>query len=278
MQVATSVARVAPSVPLSVPVGARAASPGLVPLKTTVPTGHVSFAPPEVALRRIARLRRAVWAAGQVQTYLDDSAVSVICWFVTLTYVGIDDWRPEHISEAIRRYRKWCAASLIGCRYVWVAELQSRGAVHYHVLTWLPRDTSMPHWDLERARGAWWPHGMTNTQPARAGIGYLMKYLSKLGECHRFPKNLRLYGMGGMSPTGRQVVGWVNLPEWVKRQHGVGEVRRVRQRLTCTNTGELLESPWQVQRVPGGLRLHQVRDIPERFFGGPYSTWPRQGP
>ena len=26
-------------------------------------------------------------------------------------------------------------------------ELQNRGAVHYHLLAWLPRDLKMPHWD-----------------------------------------------------------------------------------------------------------------------------------
>lgn len=276
MQVA-SVAHVAPLSSLGLSDGARAASPGLVPLKTTVPTTIVSFAPPEVALRRIARLKRAVWAAGQALAHLSPEGDGSVCWFVTLTYVGVNDWRPDHISNAIRRYRKWCKAASIGCRYVWVAELQGRGAVHYHLLSWLPPAVAMPHWDLERPKGAWWPHGMTNTQPARAGVGYLMKYLSKLGELHRFPKHLRLYGMGGLSPPGRAVVGWVNLPEWVKREHGVGEVRRVRERLTCLATGELLASPWQVKSIPGGLLIQQTREIPERFFGGPYCGFPRAG-
>lgn len=274
MQVA-SVAHVAPLSSLAVAERARVASPGLVPLKTTVPTTIVSFAPSEVALRRIARLRRAVWAAGQSLAYLCPDVGGSVCWFVTLTYVGVDDWRPEHISASIRRYRKWCKSAAIDCRYVWVAELQTRGAVHYHVLTWLPSSVSMPHWDLARPKGPWWPHGMTNTQPARAGVGYLMKYLSKLGEFHRFPKNLRLYGMGGLSPAARSVVAWVNLPEWVKREHGVGEVRRIKERLTQLRSGEVLASPWRVRSIPGGLLIQQTREIPERFFGGPYCGLPR---
>jgi Protein of unknown function (DUF3296). len=29
--------------------------------------------------------------------------------------------------------------------YVWVAELQKRGALHYHVLLWLPRGLTLPN-------------------------------------------------------------------------------------------------------------------------------------
>jgi hypothetical protein len=116
---------------------------------------------------------------------------------------------------------------------------------------------------------------MTNTQPARAGVGYLMKYLSKLGEFHRFPKGLRLYGMGGLTEDGRSIRSWLNLPEWAKLDHGVGEARRCRRGIANAATGEVLESPWSVQRVPIGLRLTLRRDLPPRFHDGAYSTWPR---
>ena len=74
------------------------------------------------------------------------------------------------------------------CRYTWVAEIQpgralrtGKEVVHYHLLAWLPRDVVMPKWDVARGRRlAFWPQGMSNTQRAKAGVGYLMKYLSKL--------------------------------------------------------------------------------------------------
>lgn len=156
-----------------------------------------------------------------------------VCWFVTLTYVGVHDWKADHISKALQVYRNWCQAKRVACRYTWVAELQGRGAVHYHLLIWLPVGVRMPHWDKPtrkthgRTRPAFWPHGMTNTDVAKAGVGYLMKYLSKLGELTRFPKGLRLYGIGGLTHQARSVRSWLNLPEWVKASYGVGDVKRV---------------------------------------------------
>jgi hypothetical protein len=272
------VASVALGSPSSLDLGtarARAAGPGLVPYKTSGDYGLVSFAPNVVAERRIAALKRSVWAAGHLLALAALNRCPGVCWFVTLTYVGVDDWEPKHISKATRLFRAWAKAKQVDCRYVWVAELQKRGAVHYHLLAWLPVGVTMPQWDRpQAAKQAWWPHGMSNTEKARAGIGYLMKYLSKLGQFHRFPKHLRLYGMGGLDPTGRAVRTWLNLPEWAKRSHGVGELSRRAGRLVIKDTGEVLASPWHVKRVPGGMKLTLTRDLPAPFHDGAYSTWP----
>lgn len=251
------------------------ASPGLVSSKTNGPVGLVSLGASAVAERRIKRLKRAVWASGHLHQLTELGGVPAVCWFVTLTYIGIDDWRAQHIATAIRRFRKWCKARAIACRYTWVAELQSRGAVHYHLLAWIPRGVEMPHWDLDRGAGTWWPHGMSNTQPAKAGVGYLMKYLSKLGEFHRFPKGLRLYGIGGLTEDGRSVRAWLNLPEWAKLEAGVGELCRRGGRLIVKATGEMVPSPYAVEMIPEGLKLTLTRDLPERFHSGPYSSWPQ---
>ena len=62
----------------------------------------------------------------------------------------------------------------------------------------------MPKWDVACGRRkAFWPHGMTNTQKAQAGVGYLMKYVSKMGEFTDFPKGLRLSEKGGLNGTSR---------------------------------------------------------------------------
>lgn len=235
----------------------------------------MSFGASSAAERRIARLKRGVWAAGHLLGLGEAFGSRSVCWFVTLTYRGIDDWRPQHIALAVRSFRKWCKRRALACRYVWVAELQQRGAVHYHLLAWLPNDTPMPHWDASDTGRAWWPHGMTNTQPARAGVGYLMKYLSKLGQFHRFPKGLRLYGMGGLTDDGRSIRAWLNLPEWVKRDHGVGEAARMKSGIASRVTGELLPSPWRVERIPEGLRVSLTRELETRFHDGAYCTWPR---
>ena len=254
---------------------------GLVPFKTsgngqqiTNEKGSmISFAAPIVAERRIKRLKKSVWASGHLHGLAENGHRAHQCWFVTLTYRGIKDWQPRHISEAIRKYRTWCKRKGVPCRYTWVAELQSRGAVHYHLLAWLPQGVRMPQWDRTYGTSScFWPHGMSNTQKALSGVGYLMKYLSKLGEFTIFPKGLRLYGIGGLNTVGRNVRSWLNLPEWVKRLYGVGEVKRQRTGFVVSGTGEMVQPAYAVCRVPFGLVLRSLRELPARFWDGAYSS------
>lgn len=202
-----------------------------------------------------------------------------VCHFVTLTYVGVDDWRADHISDATEQYRRHCARLGLPCRYLWVAELQKRGAVHYHLLAWLPQGVHMPHWDKStvsasgRAVRPFWSHGMTNTQRARAGVGYLMKYLSKLGDETTFPPHLRIYGCGGLAPDARAIRAWYNLPEWAKREHGVGELRRMGSRLVVAETGELVPAMFATELCGFALRLTPLRPMPPRWHDGAYCRW-----
>lgn len=266
------------SVPRSADAGA-----GLVSSKTTSPDLFVNLAPSAVADRRVKRLKRSVWASGHLHGIADKGSRPPVCWFVTLTYRNADDWRANHVRNAIDLYRKWCKALAVACRYTWVAEIQPKrlertgeSAVHYHLLVWLPRGVNMPQWDRSRAkRAAFWPHGMTNTQKAKAGVGYLMKYLSKLGELTRFPKGLRLYGIGGLTQQARTVRAWFNLPEWVKSEYGVGDVKRVKSSYLVCSTGELLPPAYQVSFVPSGLEVRPIRELATRFHHGAYSTYPR---
>lgn len=251
-------------------------SAGLVSSKTSGNLSCISTDPNQCALRRIKRLKKSVWSSGHLHGMVDRGMAAPQCWFVTLTYVGVDDWRPHHMADACRAFRRWCKAAKVPCRYTWVGELQNRGAVHYHLLAWLPKGVSMPQWDRPNGkRQAFWQHGMTNTEKAKSGVGYLMKYLSKLGEFHRFPKGMRLYGIGGLCKTGRCVRCWLNLPEWCKRGFGVGEVRRKSCGLVVSATGEILKSPFMVTVMSGYLSVRQLRPVAERFHHGCYSTFPR---
>ncbi|WP_236590036.1 rolling circle replication-associated protein, partial [Ramlibacter aurantiacus] len=208
-----------------------------------------------------------------------------IPWFVTLTYAEADAWMPDHVSIATERFRRWCQRNGYGCKYTWVAEIQpgrarrtGKEVVHYHFIAWLPPGVVMPKWDMAQGRRrAFWPHGMTNTQPAKAGIGYLMKYLSKLGEFTEFPKGLRLYGIGGLDAGGRAIRTWLNLPEWAKCSHGVGDIFRKSGRLVVPATGEILSSPYSVSVLPGALLVRAIGPVPERRHCGPYSTLPQRG-
>lgn len=253
---------------------------GLVPSKTSRQT-CINLAPSAVAERRVKRLKRAVWASGHLHGIAEKGFRPSVCWFVTLTYAKAGQWRADHISKAVERFRSWCRFNGIPCRYTWVGEIQPKRAertgenvVHYHLLAWLPQGVRMPHWDRSLGRrAAFWSHGMTNTEVAKSGVGYLMKYLSKLGELTRFPKGLRLYGIGGLDDSGRKVRTWYNLPEWVKRSYGVGEVVRRSGRLLVSATGELLDAAYSVSLMPFGLVVRQLRELPDRFHDGAYSRY-----
>lgn len=291
MRAAVSVSA-CPSVPAPASSRASEASPGLVPYKTTPHEELISLGPSAVAERRVKRLKRAVWASGHLHALPRNGFRPEVAWFVTLTYRGVDDWRPEHIAEATRRFSNWCRSKGVDCHYTWVAELQGRGAVHYHLLAWLPVGIRMPHWDKPTQkrngqRKAFWSHGMTQTEEAKSGIGYLMKYLSKLGELSRFPKNLRLYGIGGLSAEARSIRSWFNLPQWAKMAYGVGELARTAAGLVLRATGEILDPVWKATRIPSGLALSKLREVPSRFgldmvpegqFVGAYSSYPRAVP
>jgi len=196
-----------------------------------------------------------------------------------LTYAKADAWAPDHMSAAVHAFRLFCKRAGVPCSYTWVAEIQpkrlertGKAVVHYHLLAWLPVGVSMPHWDKPRAgRAAFWPHGMSECDVARSGVGYLMKYLSKLGEFHRFPKGLRLYGIGGLSNDGKQIRRWHNLPQWAKQLCGVGCSKRTGAGLVVLDTGEVLASPYRVSIVPGAILVRLVAALPPRWVDGPWS-------
>lgn len=249
------------------------------PKQTQNPDCLLSFDKKTTAQKRLKRLRANVWLSGHMHEAHRDGFRPDVTWFVTMTYAKADQWRPNHIAEATDAFRRWCKRRGVECRYTWVAELTKAGRVHYHLIAWLPQGVRMTFWDRPRVvkgkkTAPFWRHGMTETKPAAKRIGYLMKYLSKMGEFHQFPEGLRLYGMGGLEPDMRAVRTWQNLPQWVKNDHGVGDIKRFGSSLLDVTTGEILEPMYRRQFVPGGVALYQLRDMPARMYDhGAYCVW-----
>jgi hypothetical protein len=258
----------------SAPLGApcSAADAGLVPSKTS---GHdyidVPFGFEETQARRLSRLRRTVWACGQLQRLCALPGHRENVWFVTLTYRGVNDWQPRHLSDCLRQLRRWCKRQRVRCRYVWVAELQRRGAMHYHLAIWLPKRFQLPMFDKQ----GWWPHGMTQRVIAKNPVGYLMKYLSKIGPLQAFPKGARIHGYGGLSQEGRSICSWLNLPSWCKQLFGVGDLSQTTCGRVVRDTGEVLAPMYRRVLFPAGMRLYPNGKLPDRFADGPYSTLKR---
>lgn len=75
--------------------------------------------------------------------------------------------------------------------YAWVAELQERGAVHYHVILLLNRGTALPKPD----KAGWWTYGSTKVQTVNSAF-YIAKYTGKEHQKEGvFPKGMRMFAV-----------------------------------------------------------------------------------
>ena len=191
-------------------------------------------------------------------------------------------WQPKHVARYIDAVRLWFKKRCPGqrLRYVWVAEMQQRGVLHYHAVFFLPAGVSMPRAD----KRGWWPHGMTNTLKATAPVAYLMKYASKVESktIGGFPRGARIYGIGGLDAPGAAFKRWVLWPAYVQGNASVADAFKpaVGGGFRNDHTGELLQSEYAP--TGGGFSSFvRVRTTPRFDFGndagspcGPFSWAP----
>lgn len=197
---------------------------------------------------RIARLRRRAWAWGEAHP-----GRGLDHLFVTLTYRPGVDWHPRHVSRFMDRVRRFLGPALAG--YMWVAELQQRGAVHYHVILAVRPGARIRKPDL----AGWWPHGMTQVRRSRDptwAVAYARKYLQKARKAGAglggFPRGLRIFAVVWRVASARHRLRVLSLPAWLRE--AVGEVRpgaypRRAPGGGWVYGGILYQSPW----IWGGL-------------------------
>jgi hypothetical protein len=115
---------------------------------------------------------------------------------VTLTYEKASDWSPNHIRDFNKWLRRAMGDNLKS--YAFVAELQKRGAVHYHLIVYTKKGASIPFPDRAWGRKNYiaWKWGYTKVEKARLPQ-YLASYVSKeyQKDYYRFPKNARGFGI-----------------------------------------------------------------------------------
>ena len=121
---------------------------------------------------RLSRMRRRVfsWAdtlKGYLQNIQDYRKV-----MVTLTYAGVDDWKPNDIRDYMKALKRKLGRDLVAS--AWVGELQKRGAVHYHVILVCKKGTNIPKPD----ESGMWTHGLSRIETAKT-VFYLCSYLKK---------------------------------------------------------------------------------------------------
>jgi len=167
--------------------------------------------------RRCSRMKRAlVFCADIQQRQLQARQARFRAAFITLTYRPGEQYEARHVSECVKRLRHWCARRNWRLPYEWKAELQKRGAVHYHLVVWFPICLGIRALRLDEL--SWWPHGMTQFQWARKDpVRYIAKYISKV-ESEEMPKGLRMHGRGGLDAECRRQVRYELLPSYVREK------------------------------------------------------------
>lgn len=208
--------------------------------------------------KRCKRMRTAVHHSARLIDF-DATAGSsrVNRKLVTLTYRKPDDWNAGDIGAFRRVMRNWFARRGITMRAVWVAELQQRGALHYHVLVWVPRGVYFPKPD----NCGWWPHGSTNVKTVSNGVAYIAKYASKTesSAAAKYPKGARMHGAIGLGAENKRHLRYWQAPIWVRDElHGTADIRKIKGGYVDRFTGAFAESPWTIV-FEGGRIFAQMK-------------------
>lgn len=177
-------------------------------IKKYVPGNPVQI---DTHLARVFRLKKGVMTTARLVN--DRLAAESIRWvplMVTLTYKNGDDWKPEQVAQFINTVQHWGKRKGYTLPYVWVMELQKRGAPHYHVLLWIPARLRLPSPDKK----GWWKFGSSNVVRVHNPVGYVAKYASKFEskDC-KFPKGARIHGIGGIKKLEKRIIAWWKLPK-----------------------------------------------------------------
>jgi hypothetical protein len=116
---------------------------------------------------------------------------------VTLTYRKASNYKAGDIGTYLKNIKTRLGKSLYA--FAWVAELQARGAVHYHVILVVKVGTDIP---MPDKRG-YWTHGKSKIETARTAF-YLATYTGKeyQKDLSRYPKGCRLYATSIRSSMG----------------------------------------------------------------------------
>jgi len=220
-------------------------------------TGEVVDVDPRVC--RVQHMARRVRAWSRTCDMLN--VRGRLC-MLTLTYADGSSWRADDIARYMETLSKALGEALRA--YCWVAELQERGAIHYHVLVVVDRGTDIPAPDTS----GMWTHGTTRRETAYSPW-YIVKYAQKgIAEGEEYPGGARICGASwrhlrqiavecGQSAllAARYVVKLSTTPGWLvaRVSSDIQAVLAARRHVGggwCV--GETVyKSPWTVQWIGG---------------------------
>lgn len=162
-------------------------------------SGKVSFV--DTFEQRLTLMRRRVvtWAE-VVKRMAEKTSLRLV--MVDLTYRPGATYNAGDIRTYLKATKKRLGENLLA--WAWVAELQKRGEVHYHVIFAFKRGTKFPKPD---DKGGGWPHGMSKVQTARTPF-YLVTYIGKeyQKDLARYPRSCRLYAVTVRPKAAREAL------------------------------------------------------------------------
>lgn len=206
---------------------------------------------------RLVRLSKRIRAWGDAMDYLRQDHDFVLK-MITLTYAPEHSWKQNQIRTFMQSLRGELKNDFMA--YGWVAELQKRGAVHYHIYCAVPPGTMLPKPD----KSGMWPYGMSRVETGKTPY-YLLSYASKKHQkAGPFPKGLRMLHVwirkGLLPKFERWVFDLSAYPNWLadqllaKSESYVGNLPR--------------------RHLNGGWKVKHTRSIPGHaiwvFFPSPY--------
>jgi hypothetical protein len=188
--------------------------------------------------RQYARLRRLQkriksWA-DVIDPYIKKLGKDYRLVMIGLTYAELYGWKAGDMRRFMLDYRKVIGSDLLA--YAWVAELQRRGAVHYHLILLVKKGTNIPMPDTSGL----WVHGSSRIETARTPY-YLLTYsgkeYQKLGS---YPKGLRAFAVWISESVVSKVQMWLfklsGLPVWLTEQL-IGDLDRIGQSIKRVEGG-----------------------------------------
>lgn len=179
--------------------------------------------------------------------------------FITLTYRPGQSWQARHISYYLKSARQWMKRRGHPFRCVWTAEMQERGAVHYHVIVFLPLRMHLPKPD----ECGWWSYGKSNIKAARSAVGYIAKYASKGADGPAFPPGVRIHGAGGLDANAKREARWWRAPSEAREYLGAAaDIRFVTGGRVDARTGAFWRSPWRFVALNGVHHIIRVGEQP----------------
>jgi len=208
--------------------------------------------------KRIRRMRRRIgsWTTCVAAEWNKEINLKIM---ITLTYRPAQGWDANHVREFMKHVKKYLGDRLIA--YAWVAEMQKRGAVHYHILIVTKRGKMLPKPD----QVGWWTYGSSNIEAAKKP-GYIMKYAQKgtPEDENQFPAGLRLFAVIITSAfiydeCKRLIFRSSTLPSWIQTIYIEGGITSAAFPRKRKGGGWLIEkkffdTPWQIRWMADSLK------------------------